>query len=69
MTLNALLSHAADGDRDDDNKRDFFFSFRFPCALKGGQTWEREGSLFSELPDRVGCAQLEPGAAVAVLSA
>lgn len=47
----------------------FFFSFRFPCALKGGQTWEREGSLFSELPDRVGCAQLEPGAAVAVLSA
>lgn len=41
----------------------------FPCALKGEQTWEREGSLFSELLDRVGCARLEPGAGVAVLSA
>lgn len=30
MTLNALLSHAADGDRDDDNKRDFFFFSFFP---------------------------------------
>lgn len=62
MTLDALLSRADDSDRDGDNKRDiFFFLFIFPDALKGGQTWKREGSLFSELLGRGRGAQIEPG--------
>ena len=44
MTLNALLSHAADGDRDDDNIRDFF-SFHFSLCLERG-TDMGEGRLF-----------------------
>lgn len=39
----------------------FFFLFIFPDALKGGQTWKREGSLFSELLGRGRGAQIEPG--------
>ena len=45
MTLNALLSHAADGDRDDDNKRDFFFFFSFSLCLERGADMG-EGRLF-----------------------
>lgn len=45
------------------------FLFVFSLCLERGADMGEEGSLFSELLDRVGCARLEPGAGVAVLSA